>query len=376
MDCQYGINRRDPWAKVRSRRYFYANTHFLKRNFEYHATGNQLFLGHILTMAILLSVVAIEVFTQISSKVLVISGSISVPWIIWRSLKFQRANTSFSGVRFSFTPGLGNAYVNFLFLPLVLTTAFYLTPSLAFLTHTYSIIDGSNSTTHFIAISLGVMTIGIIALTWGLLKRKNNEFRISGTSLGQAVFSSRCKASGFATIAFKTACVSILTIATLMAASVASALNYWSEQELLTLISSLKEIQLSKLHSYPEHVIILACLALPIIFSVLISYSYFKSRQRRYILENTLINDRLFLFSDVNARGLIWIILSNTVLLVITLGLGFPWAKVRYNKFLITKTDVSTRIDLNQFVTEQQQYQSSLGEQIADAFNLDLGLGL
>ena len=32
-----------PWAKVRKNRYFYGNTSLDERNFEYHATGKQLF---------------------------------------------------------------------------------------------------------------------------------------------------------------------------------------------------------------------------------------------------------------------------------------------------------------------------------------------
>ena len=39
-----------PWAKVRNRRYFYANSILDGRNFEYHATGKQLFLGYLIAL--------------------------------------------------------------------------------------------------------------------------------------------------------------------------------------------------------------------------------------------------------------------------------------------------------------------------------------
>ena len=44
-----------PWAKVRTRRYFYANTEYADRYFDYHATGKQLFFGYLIGVLILLA---------------------------------------------------------------------------------------------------------------------------------------------------------------------------------------------------------------------------------------------------------------------------------------------------------------------------------
>ena len=51
-----------PWAKVRNRRYFYANSILDGRNFEYHATGKQLFIGFLVAMSLFVAYVVIKMF--------------------------------------------------------------------------------------------------------------------------------------------------------------------------------------------------------------------------------------------------------------------------------------------------------------------------
>ena len=106
-----------PWAKVRNRRYFYANTRFEDRSFEYHATGKQLFIGYLIAMALFIAFAVAQQISPIASGVGFIIFIFALPWIIWRSLKFSLRMTSFSNVRFSFEGGLGNAYLNFMVLP-------------------------------------------------------------------------------------------------------------------------------------------------------------------------------------------------------------------------------------------------------------------
>ena len=49
-----------PWAKVRNRRYFCANSTLDGRNFEYHATGKQLFLGYLIAMGLLIAYIVLQ----------------------------------------------------------------------------------------------------------------------------------------------------------------------------------------------------------------------------------------------------------------------------------------------------------------------------
>ena len=39
------------WAKVRTKKYFYQNTHVAGRNFDYHATGKNILIGRLIVVA-------------------------------------------------------------------------------------------------------------------------------------------------------------------------------------------------------------------------------------------------------------------------------------------------------------------------------------
>ncbi|HFS85048.1 MAG TPA: DUF898 family protein, partial [Epsilonproteobacteria bacterium] len=91
-----------PWAKVRTRRYFYGNTALDGRRFEYHATGKQLFKGYLIAMGLLIVYLVVQQVAPILSGLLLVLFFAALPWIIWRSLIFNFRLTSFSNVRFGF----------------------------------------------------------------------------------------------------------------------------------------------------------------------------------------------------------------------------------------------------------------------------------
>ncbi len=58
-----------------------------------------------------------------------------------------------------------------------------------------------------------------------------------------------------------------------------------------------------------------------------------------------------------------------------TLGLAFPWAKVRLTRLMLENTQVSTDEGFDAYITQQEKESSALGDQIGDAFDVDVGLG-
>lgn len=105
-----------PWAKVRNNRYFYANSTLEGRNFEYHATGKQLFIGYLIGMALFIAYVVIGRVSPTGGLIVALLFILALPWIIWRSMKFGMRMTSFSNVRFGFVGKLSGSYINFLVL--------------------------------------------------------------------------------------------------------------------------------------------------------------------------------------------------------------------------------------------------------------------
>lgn len=75
--------------------------------------------------------------------------------------------------------------------------------------------------------------------------------------------------------------------------------------------------------------------------------------------------------SRLQPLQMIWIYLSNSFLVVITLGLFTPWAKVRMAQYRASCTSMMVRGDLNHFVAAEQNRASALGQELGDAFDVD-----
>ena len=68
---------------------------------------------------------------------------------------------------------------------------------------------------------------------------------------------------------------------------------------------------------------------------------------------------------------MVWIYLSNSLLVVLTLGLFTPWAKVRMARYRANCTSMVISGDLNHFVAAEQTRTSALGQELGDAFDVE-----
>jgi uncharacterized membrane protein YjgN (DUF898 family) len=108
-----------PWAKVRRLRYFYGNTLVDGSPFEFNGSPVAMLKGRLIAAALLVA------YTQ-SSKVsfslwaiVVAAIGAALPWLLWKSLRFRLANSSYRGIRFGFDGSLREAYLTFV-LPILL----------------------------------------------------------------------------------------------------------------------------------------------------------------------------------------------------------------------------------------------------------------
>jgi uncharacterized membrane protein YjgN (DUF898 family) len=72
--------------------------------------------------------------------------------------------------------------------------------------------------------------------------------------------------------------------------------------------------------------------------------------------------------------GLIWITVSNLVLLVVTLGLFTPWAMVRLTRFHVESIRVVPASDLQEFAAAAPEDVGAIGAETATAFDFDIAL--
>jgi uncharacterized membrane protein YjgN (DUF898 family) len=64
---------------------------------------------------------------------------------------------------------------------------------------------------------------------------------------------------------------------------------------------------------------------------------------------------------------------TNTLAIMVSLGLLIPWAKIRTARYRAAMTSLQPAGDLGSFFNQQQQSQSAYGEEMGEMFDLDIG---
>ncbi len=106
-----------PWAKVRTRRYFYNNTFLDNSHFDYLADPVKILKGRLLVLAILLIASLVSAIPLLNALITLVFIFL-IPWIIIRALKFNLYNTAYRNIRFQFRGQYGSAFLTFIGLPL------------------------------------------------------------------------------------------------------------------------------------------------------------------------------------------------------------------------------------------------------------------
>jgi len=364
-----------PWAKVRNHRYFYGNTKLEGRNFEYHATGKQLFLGYLISMILFIIYVVIQKVSPIGSLVVVLILFAGIPWLIWRSLKFSMRMTSFSNVRFSFAGVLGQSYINFLLIPILFILALYVVPIGASILIPMLIAGTKIASWATVIIPIAIITSLVFSFyLYAYIKKRNSSYIINGSRYGQGVFHTKLETKKFLAISFKTLLLTILVLGAtflLIGGIVYTTIGLESIMELKNSMNDPKSMQENIGIMMP---IILSVYGGLILASILIM-AYSITRQRTYIFENTTLDEKIKFASTLEAKPLLWIMFTNLIAILLTIGLAFPWAKVRMARLMVENTLVDTEHGFDAYMTQKQKEESSLGEQIGDAFDVDVGLG-
>jgi len=354
-----------PWAKVRNNIYFYRNTKLLDKNFNYLATGKQLFLGYLIAICILGIYLIIDIIIPQFNYIFAILLFIAIPWVIWRSIKFNMKVTSFNNVRFKFDGKLSTVYLIYFIYPLALFILIGLTIAITF------------SMKSLWSIIIGVLLIPtLLVLGFSFLEVKKHSYIFNFLEYGQSRFKIDLKTKMFIKILFKTLAVAILSFIGLCL--IMFIINYSSITQIIEQINymsmsgTMDSDYLSEiLKSFIPQLILFYILA---IIANFIVYAYYQTRVREYIYSNLVLDEKITFTSTLKFLKLTYIIVSNILVIIITLGLTIPWAKVRLTRYMLENTLISSNIDLNTFLNEQTAKESAIGEEIGDVLNIDAGI--
>jgi len=100
--------------------------------------------------------------------------------------------------------------------------------------------------------------------------------------------------------------------------------------------------------------------------------SYFKSARYNLLLNKTLVDGKHQLQANTTFLTLFWIMMSNSVVMILTLGMMNPWAQIRTARYVLEHTSVEVNGSLDEFVAAQEKESNALAEEVADMFDIDI----
>ncbi len=78
--------------------------------------------------------------------------------------------------------------------------------------------------------------------------------------------------------------------------------------------------------------------------------------------------------SDLKVGAMLYLYVTNTLAIAISLGLLMPWAKIRTARYRAQMTSVIVTGDLDNFFGVQPEGQSAFGEEMGEVFDMGLGV--
>lgn len=359
------------WATVRTKRYFYGNTLFDKASFEYHATPMQILKGRIVALVLGLIVVLTTQFApDIGSLLLVVIFLLS-PWAIVSGLRFNARMSSYRNVRFDFKGKVGRAYYIMILVPVLFALVLGVIGFGVF---------NMTQTVPYFSTEIGKLIVGLmfVILFIGLylvipyMQKLFAAFFINASLYGQGVFSTTIQSRYFYwvyiqafLIAFLIGLVVLGIVFGFMGLTV-SDFDFSSEEVVGGMLITL--------------LMLLSVFIIPIyLLSLLVGLfllAFVRAKIRNYTYNSTQLDTVLHFQANTSFLALWGIYLLNLLLLIVTLGLAHPWNKVRLARYEAHTLWGEITGSLDQYVSQRQAEQSSLGDQIGDVFDLEVSSGL
>lgn len=309
------------WAKVRRMRYFYDSTRLAGSSFEYHGNPIAILKGRIIAVVLIGGYNVAANFSLPLALALLAAFVLLTPWLAWKSLQFKLFNSSYRGIRFGFRGSLGQTYKVFLLYPILSIFTLYL----------------------------------LVPFAHQRLKRfQHNESRF-----GSSFFSFHAGVGSF----YKTYLIGFLIA---VAGTIVLGIVFGGTAAGIIQAGGLKE-------AAPEVIAALGFFMLAVFFWIFLLAPIFMTMIQKLIWNHTQLGEHKF-STDMKWTKLAFIMITNLIGIVLTLGLFTPFAKVRTMRYRIETMSVTTAGSLDNFVADVQADVSATGEGMADLLDFDLSL--
>ncbi len=307
------------WATVRTKGYFYGNTELDGDRFDYLGDPIAILKGRALAIGLLLLYQVLLAFAPPAIGGLVgLLFFLALPWIIYRALRFNAQMSRWRGIRFGFDGDWAGATKAYLLWPL-----------------------------------FGVVTLGFgIPYAW----YKQNQYLLSNYRFGASNSTSTTAPADF-----------YMLVLSVFGFALAGGIFLYLLTSSLNIIGFETSDDIGGLTVFAGMLIG----TIYLVFYIMI-FAVYQARYFFTVYNNIEIAGN-FVGTSVSITGLGSIVVSNSVLVLLTLGFYYPWAKVRMTQYLQDNLWVDA-VDLDSFVSKSEVENNPLGEEIGEAFDLGIGI--
>lgn len=338
-----------PWAKVRSLRYFYGHTLVDGDPLDFHGDPKKMANGYLL-VGLMAGLFFLAAGLSVASRFVALLVIVALwPVLLQLFLQFRLANTSWRGLHFRFKGSLRGAYRAAvpLLIPGVLLFELLLTaPNTA---HPPSWVARA-------ALAVVLCTLAALPyLLWNLKRYQNNHY-----ALGYLQTHLRATPASFYRLFFRIIGFTVLTIVVPTAL-----IGYAIYGAQLTTIGA----------QYSSHAATTVASTLAVIVVVFIAVRPYAIARLQNMVWTQTGNRSMRFISVLRFRALLWLTAKNSLLIVLTLGLYWPFAAVAMARMRVGAIRIKTRIDPNTLVGSVRASEGDGANPTVDNF-LGVNIGL
>lgn len=337
------------WAKVRREQYFHRNTLLDDQPFDYTGDPVRILIGRIVALLVIGVGSAVQEVNLVMALAVTAVFFLLFPWVIVRSMRFRARNTRYRNLSFAFTGTTFEAlkayfWIYVALLPFI-AASILLTPELKLIQENPELAKAPETTSLMLKLgaALGVSVL-LGALLFPAYQCHVRSFLHRHLRYGNAQGTFDGTTSAFYGALFRTFGVSLLTLVLIGVVGFAAKL---AEQPWLLV------------------------LAYPVLFLPQAAYTV---NMTNVTYRHAGIGNNGFV-SDMKVGAMAWLLFTNLLLLMVTLGLAWPWIKVRLARYRLAHMSllmVPGTVDA--IIGEAQNNPSAFGEEAAEFLDFDISL--
>ncbi|MCC4834672.1 MULTISPECIES: YjgN family protein [unclassified Shewanella] len=354
------------WAKVRTNNYFYGNTDLGGDRFEYLAKPMQILIGRIIAVVLLITWSILSNSMPLIAISMAILFMLAVPFLAVRNARFDARMTRFRNVRFDFTGTYSGAYLNLLLKPLAAYVAVFAGGfGIGIVTKLFT----DNPIVVGIAITTGIVFFFAAAIyCYAWVSAGVAQYLINGYRYGDKAFAAKLEVRQYVKIAL-----------TALGLFFAAGFLFTLLSMVFGLMGTIMELIQNGASeaALKQNTALIGMMFAGYFFMFIVSMliaAYVQVCVRNYVFSQTRLDDDLQMVSSMKTSSFLYLVITNLLLLIVTMGMGKAWADVRIAKYFAETTAVEGDLTRLAVHDHDQQSSTAIADEVADAFDINIGI--